>query len=456
MVLTACVLAGDSANLFAALIVDGFCLSEEEKLIKQEKNHIEAMAEESAIVRAMGVSFDDPMALIGGAMDTFKAFNEEGLGMVKELPKPRHVMKAMSSAAASKTLSGPLARAKKEMGRAGNLADKASGGQMGRLKDEAEKRVSQAKDELEKQAAKAVEAAKEAAEEAKSRALEAAEEAKKRAEEALDEVQKHAEEKMAEMQAKIDEGIDDGLTPKQRRKQASWHIFALKHPARKACIDLADHPKFEPTVLVLIGISSISIAAEGAPGTVHRPFEQFVYHFINVTILIVFVLEFAIKTIAEGFLQTPSAYLKGSWNRLDFVILISSVAEFAAATLGEGDSIRVLRVLRILRPLRLIKSNESMQALIDALRNVLPIMVGVLGLMLIFFTSYAIFGLGLFMGKFYFCNCEGKWGLPATNCTHPDPASLGRDQCLAQGGSWDNPPYNFDNFFQVRVNHRFD
>jgi len=454
LILTGRIVAGGSANLFTALIVDGFCLSEEEKLIKQEKNHIEAMAEESGILAMMGAGFDDPMAMMGGAMDEFKAFNELGMGMVKDMPKPRNVMKAMSNGAASKKLSGPLARAKKEMGRAGNIADKASGGQMGKMKDEAEKRVAAAKEELEKQAAKAVEAAKDAAEEAKKLAVEAAEEARKRAEEALDEVQKQAEEKMAEMQAKIDEGLDDGLTPEERKKQASFNMFALKHPVRKACIKLVDDPKFDSTILVLISISSISIAAEGAPGTVHPPFTQFVYHFINISILVIFILEFLIKTISEGFIRTPNAYIKGAWHRLDLIILIACVAEFVSSSLGEGDSIRVLRVLRVLRPLRMIKSNESMQTLIDALRNVFGIMCGVLALMLIFFTTYAIFGLGLFCGRFYFCSCDGEWGMPVNECTHPEPASLDRDECLAQGGSWVNPPYNFDDFFQVRTSVR--
>jgi len=117
------------SNLFVALIVDGFCLSEEEKLIKQEKNHIDALAEQSGILRAVGMNggFDDPMAMMGGAMDTFRGFQEQGFGAMKELPKPRNVMKAMSSGAASKRLSGPMAKAKKEMGRMGDLADKASG-----------------------------------------------------------------------------------------------------------------------------------------------------------------------------------------------------------------------------------------------------------------------------------------------------------------------------------------
>ena len=228
------------ANLFVALIVDGFCLSEEEKLIKQERNHIEALAEESGILRAMGATggFDDPMAMVGGAMDTFRGLQEQGFGVMKEMPKARNVMKAMSKGAASKKLSGPMAEAKKKMGRVGDVADKASGGQMSKLKEEAEKRVQEAKAELERQADKAVLAA-----------THAAEEAKKQAERAVEEAQKHAEAKVAELQARIDEGLDDGLSPQERRKQASWHIFGLKHPIRRACIGIVDHPRFERSVL---------------------------------------------------------------------------------------------------------------------------------------------------------------------------------------------------------------
>ena len=35
------------ANLFVALIVEGFCLSDEEKLLKQEKHHLKRVAQES-------------------------------------------------------------------------------------------------------------------------------------------------------------------------------------------------------------------------------------------------------------------------------------------------------------------------------------------------------------------------------------------------------------------------
>ena len=203
------------------------------------------------------------------------------------------------------------------------------------------------------------------------------------------------------------------------------------------------------TVVIIIGISSVSIASEGPPGTVHPKFQQFVFHTINISILVIFILEFLVKTIAEGFLKTPTAYLKSSWHRLDFVILIACIVEFIGSTLGEGDTIRVLRVFRVLRPLRMLKSNESMQVLLDALHNVAGIMAGVFGLILIFFTTFAIFGIGLFCGTFFFCNCDGQWSLPVNDCTHPDPLSLGRDECLAQGGTWENPPYNFDSFPQA-------
>jgi hypothetical protein len=43
------------ANLFVALIVEGFCMNEEEKLVKQEQIAMNRMAEQSGLIRVMQV-----------------------------------------------------------------------------------------------------------------------------------------------------------------------------------------------------------------------------------------------------------------------------------------------------------------------------------------------------------------------------------------------------------------
>lgn len=447
-----------AGNLFVAMIVDGFTLSETEKLVKQEKNHLQSMAEESNILREMGMGSGFETSL-GGAIDGFKAMREGGaqdllMDGLKEVPKPSDVMKVMSQNARVKKLSGPMAQMKKEMGRQGNklnsLADKASGGQLKKLQDEAEQRLKAVQEEIEKVAAEAkqsaVEAGSKAATMAATTTLEKLDEAKRRAEAGL-----------AEAAAKMDEQLSNEAdilsgpekTAEEMKAEASWNIFPVQNGIRQFCIRTVDHPQFEPVILTLICISGVSIAAEGPPGSQevdNRPLLANLFHTINIGILVVFWLEFWLHTIAEGFITTPGAYLSKAWHRMDFFVLIVCSIEFVMTYVGEGDAVRILRVIRVWRPLQLLKHNDAITVLLEALANVLPVMLGVLGLMMIFYTSFAIFGTGIFMGTFASCNCDGNWALPVTNCTDPDYASLGKDSCIAQGGTWENPPYNFDSF----------
>ena len=53
-------------------------------------------------------------------------------------------------------------------------------------------------------------------------------------------------EKREKLQAKIDESLDDGLTAQERKKQASWHVFALENPVRKACIGIVSDARSTP------------------------------------------------------------------------------------------------------------------------------------------------------------------------------------------------------------------
>jgi hypothetical protein len=53
---------------------------------------------------------------------------------------------------------------------------------------------------------------------------------------------------------------------------------------------------------------------------------------------------------------------------------------------------------------------------------------------MLFWLTFALLGMGLFMGKFYSCS-GGDEAM----------AELSKIECLAQGGTWSNPPYSFDN-----------
>jgi hypothetical protein len=68
------------------------------------------------------------------------------------------------------------------------------------------------------------------------------------------------------------------------------------------------------------------------------------------------------KIIALGFCNGTRAYLKNSWNFIDFLIVIASVVEFLLEELRlPGVNLRPLRTLRILRPLKAMKAVPSLR-----------------------------------------------------------------------------------------------
>jgi Ca2+-binding EF-hand superfamily protein len=329
------------ANLLVAMLVDGFAISEEEKLIKQQKNYIQSMRTESRLLLAAGRGEDTADAQSASASGTSR--------------KASKVFSSMAKGARVQKLTGKTVR-----------------------------------------------------------------------------VNTDAE--------------SDGLQQNER----SWGLFNVDNKVRMVCIVIAESSHFRHFIYFIITFSTIAMAVEGPPGA-HAGNERVHMFFatVNVVTLIVFWLEFVIKTISDGFIGTPSPYLQSASNRFDFFVLMCCTIELIVDNMSVDRNVsRTLRVLRVLKPLRIVEHNETMQILVEALRLVMPSMIGVFILTFLVYCIFAILGVGLFMGRFHFCNCEGKWSLPAiVNCKDPFYSTLGRDECVAQGGSWESPPAHFDHFF---------
>ena len=61
-----------------------------------------------------------------------------------------------------------------------------------------------------------------------------------------------------------------------------------------------------------------------------------------------------LKIFAKGFILNKGAYLRESWNILDFIIVVSGF--FVEFTAGKGVNLSALRALRLLRALRPLRS----------------------------------------------------------------------------------------------------
>jgi hypothetical protein len=204
---------------------------------------------------------------------------------------------------------------------------------------------------------------------------------------------------------------------------------------RKFFQAFTQHPIFEGIVIMVIVASSISIAVEGPPHARYlrdRPDTRFGLRVTNEIVFWFFWFECLSKIVAMGFYGTPDAYIKQGWCRLDFFVVISCTVDYIMELSGLGSH-QWVRVLRVVRPLRLIKQNEGLRIVVMTLYNCIPTVAAVLAVSALFWLTFALLGMGLFMGKFYSCHAD-RAGM----------VELSKIECLQQGGTWENPPYSFD------------
>lgn len=148
---------------------------------------------------------------------------------------------------------------------------------------------------------------------------------------------------------------------------------------------------------------------------------------------IIYIIEFLMKSISLGFVDGENAYLRDSWNVLDFIILIFSLLDTFTSFLNISI-IKVFRVIRAARPLRFISKNKSMKNLVSALMSSLGAMVNVIIVIFIVWFMFAILGVSLFSGKQYECE----------NHLLENEA-----ECYEHGYEWKDAEFSFDNIFEA-------
>ncbi|GFU36732.1 sodium channel protein para [Trichonephila clavipes] len=135
-----------------------------------------------------------------------------------------------------------------------------------------------------------------------------------------------------------------------------------------------------------------------------------------------------------------------------------SVINLLATEVGGGNiqAFKTMRTLRALRPLRALSRFQGMRVVVNALVQAIPAICNVLLVCLIFWLIFAIMGVQLFGGKYFFCeDSEGE----KLNITYVNTKA----ECIAKNLSWTNPKINFDNvlnaylaLFQVVMTNMID
>ena len=136
-----------------------------------------------------------------------------------------------------------------------------------------------------------------------------------------------------------------------------------------------EKPAFTKTITAVIVLNAVTLGLE----TSDRVMESVgpLLHFIDQTVLVIFVFELLAKLFAYG-----GRFFKSGWNIFDFVIVGIALAP-------SSGNLSVLRSLRILRGLRLVTVVPSMRRVVAALIAAIPGMFSVVALLAL---VYYVFG----------------------------------------------------------------
>lgn len=222
----------------------------------------------------------------------------------------------------------------------------------------------------------------------------------------------------------------------------SLFLFDPDNMLRKICVNLTTHSLFERMIILLIILSTLTLAFE-EPLQDPESDKIRVIKLIDVVMTCVFTLEALLKIIALGFLfNKKHSYLRNSWNVLDFCIVVFALVSMSIDT--DISFIKVLRVARILRPLRLIQRAQGLKIAVQSLFKAFPRIMQLQ--LVVFFVMFMISILltTLLSGKLFSCDMEH------TNLGDRQKSELilTKWDCLNYGGEWVAPHMNFDDTMQ--------
>lgn len=202
--------------------------------------------------------------------------------------------------------------------------------------------------------------------------------------------------------------VDDGK---------SCFIFTKDNCIRVFLKNLISHPHYDEFIYSLIAASSIVLAID-EPNI--SDYKKTVVNILHLIFLGCFIFEMVTKIIVLGFYWGKRAYLRDSWNRLDFFIVIIGITDLLVTQVASDSDIdlrflRALRALRALRPLRMVSRNEGMKIVVSSVLKAMPVVFNVFLILILFYLIFGILGVIFFKGSFFMCT---------------DPAIDNEDDCL--------------------------
>ena len=170
-------------------------------------------------------------------------------------------------------------------------------------------------------------------------------------------------------------------------------IMKIRLMITKSAYVVISNPLFEYASLLVIIANSIVLTLED-PTDPNSGSTGFLAT-LDTIFLILYTIEMMLKIIGLGFVINKGAYLRESWNILDFIIVVSAYLQIL---ISSGANLSVLRSFRVLRPLKTISGIEGLRVIVSALMKAVTLLVDTVIILCFFFIIFAIGGVQLWSG----------------------------------------------------------
>jgi hypothetical protein len=200
---------------------------------------------------------------------------------------------------------------------------------------------------------------------------------------------------------------------------ATLLMISTKNAFRVWCHDTMWHTWFDPFILVCIFVSSILLGAADHANPENNRNDTLFY--FDLLFTIIFTCEMLIKMVATGIVWHKRAYLRSSWNVLDFIIVAASltatILHFTLPDVNIG-AVRIIRTLRLLRPLRAVKRSPGMKKVVGAMMDSVIQIGALLGAALLILFCFSVMGTSFYKEQMNYCSdadavnksmCEGNF-----------------------------------------------